>query len=481
MDDGIRLKVYGLFTAPEELAQRYSGRDNYSQKYRTMFMRDRDRILYSKSFRRLSGKTQIYRSGSNDHQRNRLTHTLEVSQIASTITQALGLNRDLTEAIALGHDLGHTPFGHAGEQMLHKLMVQNDDNHIKDSPMDASNPFISGSYGFKHNLQSVRMAVTLENIYGDAGLDLTNYTLWGLQRHSSAEYSKKKMNISVLKPDVYEQYKSYYEVKDHPSCVAWSFEAFVVAEADEIAQLHHDLEDAIRGNAMTRQEVYNTVKKNLYNIMLDEDKSTLAKMNSNNIDDETYIILLSKVVVNTLVNNIIEYSLINLTYLQKKYSVDESSKLDFFLKNSPDQDEIRKAISYDSIENPTDIFDHLRKYSQTIAMKVHNSYTVQCMNTKGQYIIKKLFEAYYANPQQLPNHSIAQYLISTEQYKSKESAMNTLASKGEGIIRTKFVDLYKSKKFKTVDNKLKLMRVICDHIASMTDNYALDEFKRLYN
>ena len=145
------------------------------------------------------------------------------------------------------------------------------------------------------------------------------------------------------------------------------------------------------------------------------------------------------------------------------------------------QDEIKKTISYDSLEQPTEIFKLLRKYSETIATKVHNSYTVQRMNTKGQYIIKKLFEAYYANPQQLPNHSIAQFLISTEQYKSKETAMSTLASKGEGVVRTKFIEYYSSKKFNSEENKLKLMRVICDHIACMTDNYALEEFSRLYN
>lgn len=481
MSDEKQTMTYGIFSAPEELAQRYSGHNNLSQKNRTMFMRDRDRVLYSKAFRRLAGKTQIYLSGSNDHQRNRLTHTLEVSQIASTITQALGLNRDLTEAIALGHDLGHTPFGHAGEQILHTLMVPNDADSIKESPMSTDNPKVPGSYGFKHNLQSVRMAVTLENIYGDAGLDLTNYTLWGLQRHSSPEYSKKKINTTMLKPDIYDQYNRYYEVKDHPSNVAWSFEAFVVAEADEIAQLHHDLEDAIRGNAMSRKEINTTVKKNLSCIMSEEDKNLLTKMHSNDIDDETYIVLLSKVIVNTLVNQIIEKSLVNLKYLQGRYSVDNTTKLKFFLDNNPTQDEIKKAISYDSLEQQSDIFKLLRKYSSTIAMKVHNSYTVQRMNTKGQYIIKKLFEAYYANPQQLPNHSIAQFLISAEQYKSKETAMNTLASKGEGVIRTKFVDFYKSKKFDSEENKLKLMRVICDHIASMTDSYALEEFKKLYN
>ncbi len=479
--DKIDFIANGLFSAPEELAQRNCKTDNCTQKYRTMFMRDRDRVLYSKSFRRLAGKTQIYLSGSDDHQRNRLTHTLEVAQIASTMTHALGLNRDLTEAIALGHDLGHTPFGHAGEQILHSIMVPNDKHYINASPMGISDERYPGSYGFKHNMQSVRMAVILENIYGDAGLNLTNYTLWGLQKHSNNEYPRSKLNTSILKPDVYDQYESFYSIKDHPQSIAWSFEAFVVAEADEIAQLHHDLEDAIRGKAMTRDDVYKTVKSNLSGIMCDEDKTQLAKMHCKDIDDETYIILLSKVVVNTLVNQIIKRSLENFAYLQKKYAITTDTKINFFLTCDPRQDEIRKAISYDTFGNSTDIFKRLRKYSNVISVNVHNSNTVQRMNIKGQYIIKKIFQAYYSNPQQLPNHSIAQFLISAGQYKSKETAMKIFASKGEGAVRTKFDKFYKSSQFNNNKMELKLMRVICDHIASMTDNYAIEEFEKLYN
>ena len=109
--------------APRSLVVRNCGTGTDSS-YRTDFMRDRDRILYSKAFRRLSGKTQVYITGSDDHLRTRLTHTLEVSQIARTIAQTLKLDTDLTEAISLGHDIGHTPFGHAGERMLHQLMTE---------------------------------------------------------------------------------------------------------------------------------------------------------------------------------------------------------------------------------------------------------------------------------------------------------------------------------------------------------------------
>lgn len=470
----------GLFSAPEELACRNSGVDNEPQQYRSMFMRDRDRVLYSKSFRRLSGKTQIYLSGSDDHQRNRLTHTLEVAQISATISNALGLDNDLTEAIALGHDIGHTPFGHAGEQELHLLLTP--ENVIKMLDDDTAEIYEKEAFGFKHNLQSVRLAVTLENIYGTVGLDLTNFTLWGIQRHSSDRYGKGKMTATTyLKPTIYNKYNEYFYFKDKPLTEAWSFEAFVVAEADEIAQLHHDLEDAIRGGAMSKEDVTQTIRKFLSKIMCNEDLALLKKMDTQTMDDETYIVYLSRVVVNTLVNNIIEVSIKNLNYLVNKYCLNEKNIISFFLEHKPTEPEIMNAISYTTLENPTDLFKKQRKYSETIATKVHNSYKVQRMNTKGQYVIKKLFQAYYANPQQLPNHSVIQYLIAMDQYASKENAMNTFVRKGEGVVRTKFVEFQKDKASQTIEAKIELMRVICDHIASMTDKYALEEFKRLYN
>lgn len=469
----------GLFAASQELAFRRSEPEYKAQKYRSMFMRDRDRVLYSKSFRRLSGKTQIYLFGSNDHQRNRLTHTLEVAQIAATISNALGLDKDLTEAIALGHDLGHAPFGHAGEQELHYLMTPksiadflqiNLSDDIKNKDL----------YGFKHNLQSVRMAITIENIYGTNGLDLTNYTLWGIQRHSSEKYTRAKVATDFLNPTIYNSYKNYYCLKDCDQ-EAWSFEAFVVAEADEIAQLHHDLEDAIRGGAMSRTEVTKTVENNISQLMSSEDMQLLKKMKSKLIDDDTYIVYLSKVVVNSLVNCIIDVSMENLKYIAQKYSLNKKNILDFFKEIKSNDQDITNAISYASLEKPTDLFKKQRKYSQTIATKVHNSFTVQRMNTKGQYVIRKLFEAYFSNPQQLPNHYIIQYLISMEQYSTKELAMRTFAKKGEGVVRTKFVEFQRREIAQSVEAKIELMRVICDHIASMTDKYALEEFKRLYN
>lgn len=174
----------GRFLAEEECA------------LRTVFQRDRDKILHSKAFRRLKHKTQVFVSPVGDHYRTRLTHTLEVSQIARTISRALRLNEDLTEAIALGHDLGHTPFGHTGEEVLNELLPN----------------------GFAHNKQSIRVATVIEP------LNLTKETLNGIEHHTG-------------------------------SITPYTLEGQVVKISDRIAYINHDIDDAIRANFIKAEDL----------------------------------------------------------------------------------------------------------------------------------------------------------------------------------------------------------------------------------
>ena len=171
---------------------------------RTAFQRDRDRIIHSKSFRRLKHKTQVLSLPESDHTRTRLTHTLEVAQIARTISRALRLNEDLTEAIALGHDLGHTPFGHTGERILRELALSH------------------GLPGFQHAEQSLRVVDVLER--DGKGLNLTWEVRMGILQHSKGQVNVKDgFNL------------------ESPSTV----EAWVVRVSDSIAYLNHDLDDAL--------------------------------------------------------------------------------------------------------------------------------------------------------------------------------------------------------------------------------------------
>lgn len=185
---------------------------------RTCFQRDRDRIIHSKSFRRLKYKTQVLLLPEGDHYRTRLTHTLEVSQIARTISRALALNEDLTEAIALGHDLGHTPFGHMGEKILDGLAKAN------------------GLKGFHHADQSLRVVDILEK--GGKGLNLTWEVRMGIIQHSKGQVDVHSgFNLS------------------NPS----TLEAWVVRISDSIAYLNHDLDDALRAGIVQSSDVPDVV------------------------------------------------------------------------------------------------------------------------------------------------------------------------------------------------------------------------------
>lgn len=468
------------FAAPLDLARREE--KITGQPYRTEFMRDRDRIMYCSAFRRLAGKTQIYLTGKDDHQRNRLTHTLEVSQIARTISRALGLDCDLTEAIALGHDLGHTPFGHAGEQILHEIMVPDSKINIGNSPMSkhelsASTEIKLPLYGFKHNIQSVRIAASLETSYGKVGLNLSNYALWGILHHSSLKYKKGRVNTGYLEPDYIHQYNSYLSISESTPQEAWSFEAFVVAEADEIAQWHHDLEDALRGNAMTPADVCNTIQRNLKPIMAKEDLTKLDSLKKRSRVTNKYVADLSRIVVNTLVNRMIECSLYNLNLLWEKYSLSEENRVAFFINHSWTEAEIQNAISFTKTGEKDSAIDSIKEeYPSVISEKIHHSRDVERMNYKGQYIIKKLFQAYYTHPQQLPDGIVMQYMVDVQQYANMDSAITV----GVGAVRKKFDAFISDSKLFSIDAQIKLMRKICDHISGMTDHYAIEEYENLY-
>jgi dGTPase len=181
---------------------------------RTNYARDRDRIIHSRAFRRLKHKTQVFIPYEGDHFRTRLTHTLEVAQIARSVARALGLNEDLTEAVAIGHDLGHTPFGHSGEYVLDRL--------LRESHPEAG--------GFKHNYQSVRVVDRLEKRYDEPGLNLTHDVREGVLKHTAWP-------------------RDFPFPLDFPEGLRFesggSLEAQVVNWSDEIAQQTHDLEDGL--------------------------------------------------------------------------------------------------------------------------------------------------------------------------------------------------------------------------------------------
>lgn len=188
------------------------------EEYRTCYQRDRDRIIHSTAFRRLEYKTQVFVNHEGDYYRTRLTHTIEVAQIARTIARALRLNEDLTEAVALAHDIGHTPFGHAGEEALASLMGEN---------------------GFEHNRQGLRVVDRLEARYPDfPGLNLTYETREGIIKHTTIYDIPHFSDIKEFAPDL-----------------SPTLESQVINVADEIAYNSHDLDDGVKSGYITLKEL----------------------------------------------------------------------------------------------------------------------------------------------------------------------------------------------------------------------------------
>ncbi len=193
--------------------------------FRSCFQRDRDRIIHASAFRRLKHKTQVFIEHEGDYYRTRLTHSIEVAQVARTISGALGLNAELTEAVALAHDLGHTPFGHTGEDALGALMA----------------PY----GGFDHNAQAIRIVTHLERHYADFdGLNLTWESLEGIAKHNGP--------VTGEIPWALEAYNRHHDLELHTYASA---EAQVAAIADDVAYNHHDLHDGLRAELFSTDEL----------------------------------------------------------------------------------------------------------------------------------------------------------------------------------------------------------------------------------
>lgn len=300
-------------------------RDYDEQKcdMRTDFQRDRDRILHSKSFRRLKHKTQVYIAPIGDHFRTRLTHTLEVAQIARTIARALRLNEDLTEAIALGHDLGHTPFGHSGERALNKI-----------SP-----------YGFKHNLNSLRVVEFLESHKNLRGLNLTKEVRDGIKNHSG-------------------------------DAEASTLEGKIIKFADRIAYINHDIDDSIRAGILKQYDIPSEITE------------VLGKTPSDRID--------------FLVRDIIENSLDtdNVKMSDKTYEAMMSLRA-FMFKNV--YNDTRSEVQGEKIENlilalynhyktnPQDMGDHLKLYKDEDIDRIVTDYV---SGMTDQFAIEKFKELF---------------------------------------------------------------------------------------
>lgn len=472
-------------------------------------MRDRDRILYSKPFRRMSRKTQIFLPASDDHVRTRLTHSLEVAQISTISAQALGLDRDLTEAIALGHDIGHTPFGHTGERVLNLISTNCD-------PLGGlSTELEIDEMGFKHNLQGVRVCADLADLYENiSGLNLSNYTLWGIQNHTSnfwkkcgyriktdcsinadptiksdpsyecnypqnvnAEKCKHASNKYVLENKFYDKYDDLLHIRidDEIGHYAWSFEGLLVELADEIAQRHHDIEDGLIANVIQLDDIMDWIKQFIVPYLNKEEARLFRSFKK---EEKRYTIpKLSKLVVGCLNRTLIDNSYNNLKSFFLHFSI--ATRKDFEniypdltlgteFKTQNGKIPIKKIISYPpDLESDESIF---KKQLKTVIL---NSYEVQRMDGKAKFILRQLAKAYLSNPQQMHDGMINQLFYRCHPDKK------SIADIRMGEKRAWIDKMYYSSK--NIEYRKNLLRLICDFLSSMTDDFAILEHARLYS
>ncbi len=307
--------------------------------YRTAFQRDRDRIIHSSAFRRLEYKTQVFVNHEGDYYRTRLTHSLEANQIARVIARMLRLNSDLVETITLAHDLGHTPFGHAGEDELRELMADHG--------------------GFDHNLQSLRVVDYLEERYpAFRGLNLTYESRTGLFKH----------------PELLKEAESR-GMGDFEHFNSPSLESQVVDLADEIAYDNHDLDDGLTSGLITESE--------LDGITLWKSVKKSTKLPSG-VKPEVRRYQIIRGLINLEVTDLIEQSSRNII----KYKI----------KNPQDSMGLEKfTISFGS--ELAGKRDELRQFLKT---RLYRHYRVVRMTDKARRFIRALFEVYLSSPEQLP-------------------------------------------------------------------------------
>ncbi len=350
--------------------------------FRDPFARDRDRVIHSGSFRRLEYKTQVFLNSVGDYFRTRLTHSLEVSQISRSIAKNLGLNEALAEVIALSHDLGHTPFGHAGGDELDRVLK--------------SEGF---SNGFEHNYQSFRVVTKLEKRYsGFDGLNLTYATLEGILKHS---YPYKKSFIDSKIEDM-------FKLDKHPS-----LEAMVVDNSDEIAYVSHDIDDGIKCNLISFEDL----KKS----ELVRDVIELVKKEGIEEKNKVFRYRFSAHLINTLVYDFLENSKgckhIKSEPISSK--IDATTELEFgFSEEMKRKIKLTKKI----------LFDKLYK----------NEFVVSRMFF-GKLCIKSLYEAFDSDSRLLPFSLVEK--IEDGQKKHRVIA-DYIASMSDRFASEKYKELY---------------------------------------
>jgi dGTPase len=366
--------------------------------WRSPFARDRDRIIHSTAFRRLKHKTQVFVYHEGDHYRTRLTHSIEVAQIARSIARVLGLDEDLTEALALAHDLGHTPFGHAGEHELDALMK----------------PY----GGFDHNAQALRIVTRLERRYAEFdGLNLTWEALEGLVKHNGPLTDRDGHALGRYRDTgLPEAIIEYTQAHDLELSSFASAEAQVAALSDDIAYNAHDLDDGLRAG------LFNVI--DLGDVPLAGESLAAVLKSYPNLETPRLVHETVRRVISLMIADLLE----------------ESEKR--ILRAAPSSAREVREFGEPLIAFGAQMVERNRTLQSFLSQRMYRHARVLEIMTRAQRVIRDLFNAYLEDPELLP------------------------ADWREDAI---------------ADDRSRFARQVCDFIAGMTDRYALDQHKRMFD
>ena len=443
-----------------------------SPQQRGEFQRDHDRIVYSKAFRRMVDKAQIFSSAKGDHYRTRMTHTLIVCQIAKSISHQLRLNSSLAEAIAIGHDLGHTPFGHQGERTLHAILTgkegfEVDFLSLKSDDSIGDNSVLFPYGGFKHNYQSVRVASCLESQYPEIdGLDLSEQTLNGMWMHTG-----KKEGLDIR--DFSDDFLTETEQGD----VAFTLEGQVVAVADEIAQRSHDIDDAFASHLITPDELskYLSLKKS--DVLKQEIDKLLNKIDV--LDSENRLFSDKSELIYTQISSIIVHH-----FIQDVCSATAKRMAAYDVEQfKTDNHCIYQKLVWFS-EPGADLCKYLENI---ISKKVINSHEVVMFDQNGSNVVLALFKAYYKNPMLLHKGTLQRIW---NEYREQGFDVISFREGKPQLIKDEWhnittADIPANEDQRTEEHKVLLkkriilVRGICDFISGMTDSYAINEYRKI--
>ncbi len=469
----------------EEYLHKYAQRNEHCQrlwyseaeeKERSEFQRDRERIVNSKAFRRMVDKAQIFTSSKGDHYRTRMTHTLEVAQIARSIANSLRLNIDLTEAIALGHDLGHTPFGHQGERTLADI-INGKTDVLQKLAFEEMNPY----GGFKHNFQSLRMLSKLEEKYVEhPGLDVSYQVLEGVLKHTShlsmdckncrkTECEGKCCDYAeFVDREVREQL--YIDFK-----FATTLEGQVVALADEIAQRSHDIDDAFSSGLLTFNEFQDYLKLNKLKplaLIIEDTYQRVEEQGGRVLVDQQEMLTarITSDIIGYLVNDVVDNSWEKMERYDETSFYNEKHRFD------------KQLVDFS--EEGADVCSLLDKL---ISKRAINCLEVTRFDRNASEIVKYLFKAYYEHPKLIHSGTLRRMYIDMLQYtdnvidfvkgdpKLVMEEFNKIITydypQQRGAWKEEDEEYYQKRKI--------LIRHIVDFIAGMTDSYAINEYRRL--